>query len=163
MPRQTLFVPCTKFLQRTWKTTNLYVGFDPYLGVTILISDFFSLCILISRVGAICRKIILFSSSLRADTWFWSIHSSHDPLGREIQSCLWSNWSRWLKVLPTPKNGGHKLSTSGLVGNLNEFLPRYGIAKILTFSRKWLGLFWLVLDHKNTHQQQIAEICPVRF
>ena len=56
--------------------TNLYVGFDPYFGVTILILAFFSLCILISRVGAICRKIILFSSSLRAETWFWSIHSS---------------------------------------------------------------------------------------
>ena len=28
--------------------------------------------------STICRKIILFSSSLRADTWFWSIHSSRD-------------------------------------------------------------------------------------
>ena len=68
-----------------WKTTNLHVGFDPYFAVTIRILAFFSLCILISlnttrswRVGVICRKIILFSSSLRADTWFWSIHSSHD-------------------------------------------------------------------------------------
>ena len=76
-----MFAPCTKykFLQRTWKTTNLYVGFDPYFGVAILILAFFRLCILISKVGAICRKIIIFSSSLRADTWFWSIHSSHEP------------------------------------------------------------------------------------
>ena len=26
--------------KRTWKTTNLYVGFDPYFGVTILILAF---------------------------------------------------------------------------------------------------------------------------
>ena len=40
---------------------------------------------------------------------------------------------------------------------MDEFWPRYGTAKILRFSREWLGLFWLVLDHMKTHQQQIAE------
>ena len=44
---------------------------------------------------------------------------------------------------------------------MDEFWPRYGTAKTLRFSREWLGLFWLVLDHKKTHQQQIAERGPV--
>ena len=46
---------------------------------------------------------------------------------------------------------------------MDEFWPRYGTAKILRFSREWLGLFWLVLDHMKTHQKQIAERRPVAF
>ena len=46
---------------------------------------------------------------------------------------------------------------------MDEFWPRYGTSKILRFSREWLGLFWLVLDHRKTHQQQIAERRPVAF
>ena len=50
------------------------------------------------RVGTICRKIILSvsSCSLRADTWFWSIHSSHD---RYIRQCtpLVIHYSTWSK------------------------------------------------------------------
>ena len=69
-----------------------------------------------------------------------------------------------------PKNGGNKLSVKQafqrvvvLGGNLDEFWPRYRTAKILMFTREWLGLCWLVLEHKKTHQQQIAERCPVAF
>ena len=68
---------------------------------------------------------------------------------------------KWRQYILSLKQAFQRVVVLG--GNLDEFWPRYGTAKILRFSREWLGLFWLVLDHMKTHQQQIAERRPVAF
>ena len=68
----------------TWKVTNLggsehWSTFWSTVSILGLHNDFNRKHRSFVRSRRICRKIILFSSSFRADTWFWSIHSSHDP------------------------------------------------------------------------------------
>ena len=69
----------------TWKVTNLggsehWSTFWSTASTLGLHNDFNRKHrSLVVRSRRVCRKIILFSSSFRADTWFWSIHSSHDP------------------------------------------------------------------------------------
>ena len=68
-----------------WKVTNLggsehWSTFWSTVSILGLHNDFNRKHrSLVVRSRRVCRKIILFSSSFRADTWFWSIHSSHDP------------------------------------------------------------------------------------
>ena len=72
----------------TWKVTNLggsehWSTFSSTVSILGLHNDFSRKHrSLVVRSRRVCRKIILFSSSFRADTWFWSIHSSHDRIIR---------------------------------------------------------------------------------
>ena len=71
----------------TWKVTNLggsehWSTFWSTVSILGLHNDFNRKHrSLVVRSRRVCRKIILFSFTFLADTWFWSIHSSHDPEG----------------------------------------------------------------------------------